>query len=93
MAFLAGGSIGFDSYILRASVSKTRLAAGALGGYIMGAVIVNETANYLVHRNWDSDIMNAYDRRWMNKSLTVAGFGNNWVHYSQSEKNPMQKPY
>ena len=92
-AFFGGASVGFDTYILKASVCRYRLFAGAMAGYVMGAVIVNETQNYLTHRNWDSDIMNAFDRRWMNKALNAGGFGNNWVHSSQSAKNPTPKPY
>ena len=92
-AFLAGASVSFDTYILRSAVCKYRLVGGAMAGYVMGAVIVNGTQNWLTHRNWDCDIMNAYDRRWMNKALTAGGFGNNWVHTSQSENNPSPKPY
>ena len=92
-AFLGGASVGFDTYILRSSVSRVRLLAGAVAGYTLGAMIADNSENWLTSRNWDADIMNAYDNRWMNRAFNAGGFGNNWIHTSHSAKNPNPKPY
>ena len=78
-AFFGGfGLYLLDKAILRRHYCYKRIAVGALVGFALWA-----HASYQVRtsipRKLDTDIVNAFDRRYMNAVLNSTGFGSNYV--------------
>ena len=84
----------FDSAILRRSVCKYRVGTAAILGYFVGCYGVMNFTTTTLHRKYDLDIMNAYDRRYMNTVLNTSGFGSNYLSSADySENAQLKKPY
>ena len=93
---------GFSVFVLeRAIFRKTRatnafLALGALGGFWLGNASsgfgLQQTDNE--KRAYDYEILNAFDRKYMNTVLNATGFGNNHINFRDySDTHSYKKPY
>jgi hypothetical protein len=69
------------------------MLAGAAVGFIIGANGAN-AYNGVLHRNFDREIVNAFDLRFIKHSLNVAGLTSNHTSFAQNEDNHnFSKPY
>ena len=68
------------------------LGATAFGIYI-GATGANSLGT-TVKREYDSDIMKAFEQRYMTRALNVAGWNSNYTSMKDNEDTPkLNKPY
>ncbi len=81
----------------RAYFTKSYLALGLLGGYALGAYSVQNDRLELTPRDkkvFDKDIVNAFERKYLNTVLNATGFGNNSVNVRDyADTHHLKKPY
>ena len=93
---------GFSVYVLERAVMRRHrattayLAVGALAGFWLGNA--SNQGHLLLstdkERVQDSEIINAFDRKYMNTVLNTTGFGNNHINIRDYSDSPMyKKPY
>ena len=95
-AFFGGFGVYFlDRGVIRRSHDIKRVAAGALVGFILGAY-----GSYQVglpapgERQFDREIIGAYEKRYVNTVLNATGFGSNYVSTRDYGENySLKKPY
>ena len=97
-AFFGGVSVLlFERAILRKTrATNAFIAAGALAGFWLGntsAANGLEQTDY-ERRTHDTEIYNAFDRKYMNSVLNATGFGNNHINIRDySDTHAYKKPY
>lgn len=78
-AFIGGFSLYlFDEAFIRRHYCYKRIAVGALVVFAFGAHASYQVPTSIT-RKLDTDIVNAFDRRYMNAVLNSTGFGTNYV--------------
>lgn len=84
-----------DSAFLRRSFCYKRVAVGTLLGYGFGMwAIQSSTNSSCIDKNFDSDIINAFDQRYARTVLNSTGFGSNYVSIRDYSQNiNFKKPY
>ncbi len=96
-AFIGGFGVYFlDGAILKRRVACDwrRLAVGALVGFAMGAYYSTQVGTTVSRVQNDSQIINAFDRKYMTQVLNSTGFGSNYVSAKDySETHTFKKPY
>lgn len=75
---------GFALYFVEATVLKRtpcirRAAAFGTIGFALGAYYANNVRTSIPRLQSQSDIINAFDRRYMKNVLNTTGFGSNYV--------------
>jgi|LauGreDrversion4_2_1035121.scaffolds.fasta_scaffold793066_1 hypothetical protein len=85
----------FDSVLMKRAYTWTRIGVLGAVGFAIGA-----HASYQVQTTFprdrvvDRDIINAFDRRYMNTVLNATGFGSNYVSSKDyAETTSLKKPY
>ena len=73
---------------------KRAIVAGALG-FTLGAYYINSgSMNQLPRLNSEVDIVNAFDRKYLNTVLNVTGFGSNYLSVKDyADTQTHKKPY
>ena len=103
---LLAGSFGGAMFMLNQKCARVipKTAAGALAGYAVGGYLAY---TMLVRRSYgmysesaqasmDTDILKAFEQRYVDLSLNACGFGNSAVNTQQQTKNRdarIRKPY
>lgn len=82
------------AYLRKPACYKRALAAGALG-FVIGAYYVNGgSSNSLPRLEGEAQILEAFDRRYMNTVLNVNGFGSNYLSVRDyADTQVHKKPY
>ena len=99
-----GGAMYFlDTSILRRSMCFMRIGALAAGGFLCGAtysyrVNMKSLSSYSgeAQENFDSDIVGAFENKYVQRSLNAAGYGNNALTLASHSKELSaiyKKPY
>ena len=93
-AFFGGFSLYLlDVGVLRRNHNLKSVAVGALGGFLLGAYSSYQVRTSLP-RPLDNDIINAFDKKYMNTVLNTTGFGSNYVSSKDySNVTTLRKPY
>jgi hypothetical protein len=87
------GAYLFDNVYLRKSHSWARVGTGALLGFAIGAYSSYQVASS-VERKFDSEIINAFDKKYLDTVLNATGFGSNYLSVKDySETQTLKKPY
>jgi hypothetical protein len=82
------------AYLRRATCYKRAAVAGVLG-FVIGAYYVNSgSSNSLSRLEGEQQILEAFDRRYMNTVLNVTGFGSNYLSVRDyADTQAHKKPY
>lgn len=82
-----------DRHILRRGHSWLRIGGVAAAGYIIGVYATDNVVNSL-NKEFDEDIIQAFDQRYLKYALNSTGFGNNYVSIAElAEDTSYKKPY
>lgn len=82
-----------DAQLLKKGACPMRIGAAAILGYSLGAYGAGRLSSTL-HRSFDSDITQAFDKRFLNQALNVSGLGSNYTSIRQNEDyHDYSKPY
>jgi hypothetical protein len=92
--------LGFSMHLVNTSVFRRtspcfmRIALATGLGYGIGAFSVSSMTQSLFRR-FDGDIMHAFDKRYMNKSLNACGLNTSYVsiHDNEGHSQRAGKPY
>ena len=100
MPYLGAFFGGFATYALQTVVLKRMRAhwigvgTGALVGFALGGYSAYQVKTTLTRVYSDSEIISAFDRRYMNTVLNTTGFGSNYISVKDySETQSFKKPY
>ena len=98
MPMLSAAISGFSMYLLdqhvwRKGHSWFRIGSLAAVGYMVGVYGTHNVRNSMA-RDFDPEIVEAFDKRYLNTVLNSTGFGNNYVSImDSSEEMILKKPY
>ena len=103
-AAAAGGFMFFmDTSIMRRAMCQKRIGVMALGGFAVGTTLAYSVGGSSLNNysegakdNFDKQIMDAFEDRYVAKSLNAAGYGSNALNMAghTKEANAMyKKPY
>ncbi|TNV72014.1 hypothetical protein FGO68_gene9267 [Halteria grandinella] len=85
----------FEASYLRKSACLKRAAVAGVLGFAIGAYSVNAgSSNSLPRLEGEAQIIEAFDRRYMNTVLNVTGFGSNYLSVRDyADTQVHKKPY
>lgn len=99
MPWISAAISGFGMYLLdgaflKRTVCLKRTGAAALVGFALGAYSSYNVSTSIERIRNDSEIVNAFDRKYMNTVLNTTGFGSNYVSVRDySDTTAFKKPY
>ena len=82
-----------DAHVFKSGARPLRIGTAAAFGFYIGATAAN-TIGSNMYRQFDKDIMRAFDERYLTKALNVSGWNTNYTGMKDNEDvNMMNKPY
>ena len=70
-----------SAQMFRTGLIPARIAAAAAAGYVVGGYGAHYMSGSSLQKRIDSDIMTAFEQRFLRHRLNVAGYGDNAVSY------------
>ena len=99
LPYYSAATAGFAFHVMSAQMFRTglipaRIAAAAAAGYVVGGYGAHYASGSTLKKRIDSDIMRAFEERFLRHRLNVAGYGDNAVTYRHNADMQGQiKPY
>ena len=84
----------WSNQMFRTGFIPIRVGGAAFAGFMLGGFASSQMNRSVLSAPVDKDIMHAFETRYLNHSLNVSGFNNNYIsENSNADNSVMRRPY